>query len=70
MSSSKLQLAIARGFEPGGDLKEELDKLDDYTVESPEDAEAICQALSKLPLPPEESERIVPPLEPLARLFK
>ena len=40
-----LQLAIERGLKPGGDLVAELDDLDDYTIKSKRDAQAICKAL-------------------------
>lgn len=43
-----LQKALRAGLAPNGDLEEELYELDDYTIESVEDARAICEALEQV----------------------
>lgn len=43
-----LQTALVMGTQPGGDLADELRKLQNYSIKSGEDAEAICEALSKV----------------------
>lgn len=43
-----LQLAIERGLKPGGELVAELDALEDYTIQSKRDAQAICHALEAI----------------------
>jgi hypothetical protein len=48
-TSSPLQRAITRGLQPNGDLGKELSDLDDYTLSSREDAQAVCKALETLP---------------------
>lgn len=45
---TRLQLALERGSQPGADLAHELRALDDYSVSSRKDAEAICDALRQL----------------------
>ncbi|QEH35985.1 hypothetical protein OJF2_45430 [Aquisphaera giovannonii] len=43
-----LQAALDRGTRPGGDLAAELNRLEDYTVTSRADAEAICRVLERV----------------------
>lgn len=43
-----LQVALERGTQPGGDLDEEIQRLNDYKIKSRADAEAICRVLSDL----------------------
>ncbi len=43
-----LQLALDRGFAPGGDLRSEVYALGDYKVTAGRDAEVICAALRDL----------------------
>jgi hypothetical protein len=45
-----LTRAIDRGLKPNGDLKEELSKLHDYSIQSAKDAHAIVKALRNLPM--------------------
>lgn len=47
---SDLEEALRRGLRAGGDLAEEIFQLGDYTIESEQDASAICRALSRFPL--------------------
>lgn len=56
----------------GGDVAEELSKLDDYTIQSRDDARAICDALSRLPeaTSTAEAAALAPRLQALARLFQ
>ena len=42
---TRLQQALERGMQPGSELWDNLEPLDDYSVKSAEDAEAICAAL-------------------------
>jgi hypothetical protein len=68
--NSPLQRAIARGMKPGGDLAEELIKLNDYPVRSRKDAKAIVAALRKLPLAPRKTSKFSSPLQALVLLFQ
>ncbi len=43
-----LQLALLRGTQPGADLADELRKLEDYSIKSQADAEAVCGVLARL----------------------
>lgn len=66
-----LQLAIERGLKPGGDLAAELDEIDDYTIKSKRDAQAICRALEIVNQAPEVmGKRGKSPLYKLAGLFQ
>jgi hypothetical protein len=57
----KLEAALARGLSPGGDLIHELAQLRDYKVRTPQSAQAICLALTRLiELPPELPETPLP----------
>jgi hypothetical protein len=47
--SSPLQRALKRGLATDGDLDEVLRPLTDYKIRSRKDAEAIVEALSRLP---------------------
>jgi hypothetical protein len=61
--TSKLEVALARGLVPGGDLVQELASLNGYAVRTTRDAHAICLALARLiELPPEMPEPPFPPL--------
>lgn len=42
-----LQLALDRGSQPDADLADELRKLDDYSIKSQGDAEAVCAVLAR-----------------------
>lgn len=42
-----LELALERGSQPGADLADELRRLDDYSLKSERDAEAVCAALAR-----------------------
>lgn len=66
---SALQLALARGIQPGGDLAEELRKLGPYTVKSAAEAEAICAALASL-VGPDADVGGEPALHSLINLFQ
>jgi hypothetical protein len=69
--SSPLQRAIEKGLRPGSDLSDALDELEDYTITSQKDAEAICEALAQFPLPENpKRRRIVSPLRALVNLFQ
>lgn len=71
MGTSALQQAIERGLRPGGDLSHELCELDDYSLQSAEDAQAICAALASLPLlRPADAEPYGSSLRALAALFQ
>ena len=67
--SSPLQRAIARGLQPGHDLADELGELNDYTIKSAKDAEAICDALRQLPHPAGD-KKIRSTLHALTGLFQ
>jgi hypothetical protein len=43
-----LQLALERGIQPGAELADELQKLQDYSIKSEADADAICNMLARL----------------------
>jgi hypothetical protein len=45
---TSLQLALHRGTQAGADLADELRKVQDYSIKSQADAEAICSALALL----------------------
>lgn len=45
---SPLQRALKRGMADGGDISAEIHGLDDYSLKSKEDAEAVCEILSEL----------------------
>lgn len=47
--SSPLRRAISRGLKADGNLVNELNELDDYSIQSRKDAKAICEALRTLP---------------------
>ena len=51
MHSSRLQRALRRGLQPGGNLADELFRLGDYGIVDAEDARAVCEALERFPLP-------------------
>jgi hypothetical protein len=44
---SPLQRALKRGMADGGDLSEEIHALEDYSLKSKEDAEAVCDVLDQ-----------------------
>jgi hypothetical protein len=68
---SGLQKAIDR-FLNGSDLSEELDKIPDYVVRSKRDAEAVVQALERIPRVPKQREDrfITSPLHHLVAFFQ
>jgi hypothetical protein len=45
---SAFQLALERGLQPGGDLRDELKALGDISIKSKGDAQAICKALERI----------------------
>ncbi len=70
---TELQKAIARGLRPGGDLSDELDELEDYSIERRCDATAICNALRQFPRACDRESRghwIISPLHALTSLFQ
>jgi hypothetical protein len=70
MRGSPLQQAIDRGTKPDGDLVEELDKLGNYPVRTRKDAQAICEALRRLPERPSDGKTFSSPLHALTGLFQ
>lgn len=64
-----LQLAIDRGLQPNGNLIDELRGLGEFQVRSEADAEAICDALVRLP-PPDPKQYPVSPLGDIVGLFQ
>lgn len=52
MMQSPLQDAIARGLAPGGDLAAAIHELGEYPLRTADDAEAVCEALDRLPPEP------------------
>ncbi len=69
-NENQVELAIRRGLAPGGDLLNELQELDIYTIESRQDARAVCQALALLPDDRFRGSEANSPLVPLAGLFE
>src|SRR5438094_37969 len=57
----KLEIALARGLSPAGDLIHELAQLGDYKVRTMASAHAICLALARLiEYPPEMPDVPIP----------
>ncbi|MEK6233659.1 MAG: HEAT repeat domain-containing protein, partial [Planctomycetales bacterium] len=71
MAESELQRAIVQGLHPGEDLAAKLYALSGYEIDSPEDAEAVCEALPRFPgaLHPTE-DSFDSPLHALVALFQ
>ncbi|MCA9116225.1 MAG: hypothetical protein KDA79_14165 [Planctomycetaceae bacterium] len=70
---SELQRALLRGLRPEGDLAEEIFELGDYSIETEQDAEAVCQALSEFPRPSGDSSTctsLYSPLHAITGLFQ
>lgn len=57
MTQSPLQDAIARGLQPGSDLAAAIHELGDYPLRTAEDAEAVCEALERLPAEPDPDDQ-------------
>lgn len=70
-AGSVLQAAIDRGLAPGGNLYQELSKLDDdYAFETRADAKAVCRALATLPEPADKLTKFESALHSLTALFQ
>lgn len=54
---SPLRDAITRGLAPGADLAAALHELGDYPLRTIEDAEAVCEALERLPAEPDPDDQ-------------
>jgi hypothetical protein len=70
---SKLQQALLRGLEPDGNLADELFRLGDYVITTQQDANAVCEALEKFPLPKRSSDDFFKdwtPLHAVTALFQ
>src|SRR5688572_27456758 len=65
-----LQRALASGLQPGADLSEELEKLEDFQIRWRRDAKAICDALARFTNERLEKEGWPSQIYPLTGLFQ
>lgn len=70
IAPSKLTRAIDRGMKPGGNLADEIDKLEDFSIETRDDARALCEVLKVFPLPNDSSNGIHTSLGAVVELFE
>lgn len=68
--STPLQRALDQGMKPGGNLADELLKLDDYPIRLAKDAKAICQALKEVAKSTPREHEVHSPLAALTGLFQ
>ena len=69
MRKSRLQLAIERGGQAGGNLADELQKLSNYKISSRADGLAICDALATISYAQQDKQKDTSDLAALAGLF-
>jgi len=70
---SRLQQALRKGLEPGGNLADELFRLGDYVITNEDDAREVCEALKQFPLPQPPADEFFQgwtPLHAVTALFQ
>ena len=65
-----LQIALEQGLSDGGNLFETLNELQQYEIESLDDAESLVEALEKFLQRPIEAEGVFSPFHALISLFQ